>query len=64
MHLDTVFTRISTGECSLLRADDPVRAAPRRRDVYEVDLTAREITWTSRDDLLSALAALGASISS
>jgi arginine deiminase len=58
MHLDTVFTRISAGEC-LCYGPMILSGGPEEADVYEADLTAREITWTTRADLLSALAALG-----
>ena len=58
MHLDTVFTRISAGEC-LCYGPMILSGGAEEADVYEADLTAREITWTTRDDLLSALAALG-----
>jgi arginine deiminase len=55
MHLDTVFTMISRNEC-LCYAPMLLPGGAEECDVYEVDLTKREITWTSEDDLLSALA--------
>ena len=58
MHLDTVFTPISSGEC-LCYAPMILSGGAEEADVYEADLTARETTWTTKDDLLSALVALG-----
>lgn len=54
MHLDTVFTQISQGEC-LCYAPMVLSGGPEEADVYEADLTKREITWTTEKDLLSAL---------
>src|SRR5262249_11645066 len=54
MHLDTVFTVISAGEC-LVYGPMILPDGPEEADVYECDLTRREITWTSQKDLLSAL---------
>jgi arginine deiminase len=58
MHLDTVFTRVSSGEC-LCYGPMILPGGAEEADVYEADLTSKEITWTTKDDLLSALAALG-----
>ena len=54
MHLDTVFTMISREEC-LVYAPMIVAGGAEEADVYECDLTKREVTWTSEKDLLSAL---------
>ncbi len=54
MHLDTVFTQISQSEC-LCYAPMVLSGGPEEADVYEADLTKREITWTTEKDLLSAL---------
>jgi len=54
MHLDTVFTVISAGEC-LVYGPMILPDGPEEADVYECDLTRREITWTSERDLLAAL---------
>jgi arginine deiminase len=54
MHLDTVFTVISREEC-LVYGPMILPDGPEEADVYECDLTKREITWTSEKDLLSAL---------
>jgi arginine deiminase len=54
MHLDTVFTMISQSEC-LCYAPMILAGGAEEGDVYEVDLTKREVTWTSEKDLLSAL---------
>lgn len=54
MHLDTVFTQISQGEC-LCYGPMVLSGGPEEADVYEADLTKREITWTTEKDLLSAL---------
>jgi len=54
MHLDTVFTMISGDEC-LVYGPMILPDGPEEADVYECDLTRREITWTSEKDLLSAL---------
>lgn len=56
MHLDTVFTMISAGEC-LCYGPMILPGGAEEADVYEADLTKREITWTTKDDLLSALRA-------
>ena len=58
MHLDTVFTRISSGEC-LCYGPMILSGGAEEADVYEADLTSKEITWTTKDDLLSSLSALG-----
>ncbi len=54
MHLDTVFTMISREEC-LVYAPMILPDGAEEADVYECDLTKREITWTSEKDLLSTL---------
>jgi arginine deiminase len=54
MHLDTVFTMISRDEC-LVYGPMILPDGAEEADVYECDLTKREITWTSERDLLSAL---------
>jgi arginine deiminase len=54
MHLDTVFTMISRDEC-LVYGPMILSGGAEEADVYEVDLTKREVTWTSEKDLLSAL---------
>jgi arginine deiminase len=54
MHLDTVFTQISRHEC-LCYTPMVLPGGAEEADVYEADLTKREITWTTEDDLLSAL---------
>ena len=54
MHLDTVFTMISPDEC-LVYGPMILPDGPEEADVYECDLTKREIAWTSEKDLLSAL---------
>jgi arginine deiminase len=54
MHLDTVFTVISRDEC-LVYGPMLLAGGPEEADVYECDLTKREISWTSEKDLLSAL---------
>jgi arginine deiminase len=54
MHLDTVFTMISREEC-LVYSPMILPDGPEEADVYECDLTRREITWTTEKDLLSAL---------
>jgi arginine deiminase len=56
MHLDTVFTMISQEEC-LVYGPMILPDGAEEADVYECDLTKREITWTSEKDLLSALKA-------
>lgn len=56
MHLDTVFTMISQDEC-LVYAPMILPDGAEEADVYECDLTKREITWTTEKDLLSALKA-------
>lgn len=58
MHLDTIFTRLSQGEC-LCYAPMILPGGAEEVDVYEADLTGREVSWTTRDDLLTALRALG-----
>lgn len=54
MHLDTVFTMISADEC-LVYGPMIFPGGAEEADVYECDLTKREVTWTSERDLLSAL---------
>ena len=56
MHLDTVFTVISREEC-LVYGPMILPDGAEEADVYECDLTKREITWTTEKDLLSALKA-------
>ena len=54
MHLDTVFTVISRDEC-LVYGPMILPDGAEEADVYECDLTRREITWTAEKDLLSSL---------
>ncbi len=54
MHLDTVFTAVSRDEC-LVYGPMILAGGAEEADVYECDLTRREVTWTSEKDLLSAL---------
>jgi arginine deiminase len=56
MHLDTVFTMISQDEC-LVYGPMILPDGAEEADVYECDLTKREITWTTEKDLVSALKA-------
>ena len=56
MHLDTVFTMISKDEC-LVYGPMILPDGAEEADVYQCDLTRREITWTTEKDLLSALKA-------
>jgi arginine deiminase len=56
MHLDTVFTMISRDEC-LVYGPAILPGGVDEADVYECDLTKREITWTTEKDLLAALKA-------
>ena len=56
MHLDTVFTMVSQDEC-LVYGPMILPDGAEEADVYECDLTKREITWTTEKDLLSALKA-------
>jgi arginine deiminase len=56
MHLDTVFTMISAGEC-LVYGPMILPDGAEEADVYQCDLARREITWTTEKDLLSALKA-------
>jgi arginine deiminase len=56
MHLDTVFTMISQDEC-LVYGPMILPDGAEEADVYECDLTKREITWTTEKDMLSALKA-------
>ncbi|HQR46744.1 MAG TPA: arginine deiminase family protein [Thermoanaerobaculia bacterium] len=56
MHLDTVFTLVSEGE-ALCYAPMILAGGAEEADVYEADLTKREITWTAAGDLLSTLRA-------
>ncbi|HKB70353.1 MAG TPA: arginine deiminase family protein, partial [Thermoanaerobaculia bacterium] len=54
MHLDTVFTMISRDEC-LCYGPMIVKGGPEEADVYQVTLTGREITYTSKGSLLEVL---------
>jgi arginine deiminase len=54
MHLDTVFTMINRDEC-LCYAPMIVKGGPEEADVYQVSLTGREITYTSKGSLLDVL---------
>lgn len=54
MHLDTVFTMISRGEC-LCYTPMIGKGGPEEADVYQVSLTGREITYTSKGSLLEVL---------
>jgi arginine deiminase len=54
MHLDTVFTQASEGEC-LCYAPMILAGGAEEADVYSIDLTQEEVTWTSEHDFLSAL---------
>ncbi|MGE5278135.1 MAG: arginine deiminase family protein [Acidobacteriota bacterium] len=54
MHLDTVFTVVSRDEC-LVYGPMILPDGAEEADVYECDLTKREITWTTEKDLLSGL---------
>ncbi|HMM37102.1 MAG TPA: arginine deiminase family protein, partial [Thermoanaerobaculia bacterium] len=54
MHLDTVFTQVSEGEC-LCYSPMILAGGAEEADVYSVDLTHDEITWTPEHDFLSAL---------
>jgi arginine deiminase len=54
MHLDTLFTQVSEGEC-LCYAPMVLAGGAEEADVYSVDLTHDEITWTPEKDFLSAL---------
>jgi arginine deiminase len=54
MHLDTVFTMISRNEC-LCYAPMIGKGGPEEADVYQVSLTGREITYTSKGSLLEVL---------
>ena len=54
MHLDTVFTQVSEGEC-LCYAPMILAGGAEEADVYSIDLTHDEVTWTSENDFLSAL---------
>ncbi len=54
MHLDTVFTMVSAGE-ALCYAPMILPGGAEEADVYEADLTRREVVWTAGDDLLSVL---------
>ncbi|HTS01419.1 MAG TPA: arginine deiminase family protein, partial [Thermoanaerobaculia bacterium] len=58
MHLDTIFTRLSPAEC-LCYGPMILPGGAEEVDIYEADLTGREVSWTTRDDLLSALRARG-----
>ena len=54
MHLDTIFTRLSAGEC-LCYGPMILRAARRRSTSTRRTSRGREVSWTTKDDLLSAL---------
>lgn len=54
MHLDTIFTQASEGEC-LCYAPMILAGGAEEADVYSVDLTHEEISWTPESDFLSAL---------
>ena len=58
MHLDTVFTAISREEC-LVYAPMILAGGEEEADVYQCDLTRKEINWRSENDLLAALKAQG-----
>jgi arginine deiminase len=58
MHLDTVFTAISREEC-LVYGPMILAGGEEEADVYQCDLTRREINWRSEKDLLTALKAQG-----
>ena len=58
MHLDTVFTAISREEC-LVYAPMILAGGEEEADVYQCDLTRKEINWRSENDLLTALKAQG-----
>ena len=54
MHLDTVFTMISRDEC-LVYGPMIQAGGAEEADVYEVDLSKRDVAWKSEKDLLTAL---------
>jgi arginine deiminase len=54
MHLDTVFTIINREEC-LCYTPMIGKGGPEEADVYQVSLTGREITYTSKGSLLEVL---------
>lgn len=54
MHLDTVFTQVSEGEC-LCYAPMILAGGAEEADVYSIDLTHEDVTWTAENDFLSAL---------
>jgi len=54
MHLDTVFTQVSEAEC-LCYAPMILAGGAEEADVYSIDLTRADVTWTSETDFLSAL---------
>jgi arginine deiminase len=58
MHLDTVFTVISREEC-LVYGPMILEGGAEEADVYQCDLSRREITWTSGKDLLTTLRSHG-----
>ncbi len=58
MHLDTIFTRLSESEC-LCHGPMILPGGAEEVDVYEADLTGRDVSWTTKPDLLSALRAHG-----
>lgn len=62
MHLDTVFTMISRDEC-LVYGPMILEGGAEEADVYQCDLTRREIAWTAGKDLLTSLKAQGLDLS-
>jgi len=54
MHLDTVFTQVSESEC-LCYAPMILAGGAEEADVYSIDLTRADVTWSSETDFLSAL---------
>jgi arginine deiminase len=58
MHLDTVFTAISREEC-LVYGPMILAGGEEEADVYQCDLTRREISWRSEKDLLTVLKTQG-----
>lgn len=58
MHLDTVFTIISRDEC-LIHEPAILPGEIEEVDVYQVDLGKRELSYTAKDSLLSALKGAG-----
>ena len=58
MHLDTVFTMISRDEC-LVFGPMILAGGEEEADVYQCDLTKREINWRAEKDLLTTIKAQG-----